>query len=262
VSEQVLLVEKSEGIATVTMNRPRVMNALNRELRESLRQAFIDLQDCKETEVVILTGAGKAFCGGLDLKELSTDGIGVEDPEKAATGGSFFINAARFDHPIIGAINGAAVTGGFELALVCDVLIASTKAVFADTHARVGFIPGAGISQKLSRIIGISRAKELSLTGNFIAAEQAEAWGLVNRVVEPNELLPACRALAKDIASCPSDMIRKYKRLIDDGYAMSYADALKLEAKVFIEHAMQVTTGAVAARRDAVMERGRKQKKS
>jgi enoyl-CoA hydratase len=261
VSEKVLLIEKSEGVTTVTLNRPHAANALNGELRGALRDAFIDLAGDPETEVVILTGAGKAFCGGLDLKELSEKGIGIDDPAAMETGASFFINAARFDRPIIGAINGAAVTGGFEVALLCDILIASTRAVFADTHARVGFIPGAGLSQKLSRLIGISRAKELSLTGNFISAEKAESWGLVNRVVEPDELMPACRALAKDIMSCPRDVMRKYKRLIDDGFARTYADAMMLEAEVFVEHARKVSAAAVAARRASVMDRGREQKK-
>jgi len=259
-SEPVLLVEKSEGIATVTLNRPRVMNALSIELRDSLRQAFADLSKDAETEVVIITGAGRAFCAGLDLKELSAKGIGVDDSTAIPTGESFFINTREFEHPIIGAINGAAVTGGFELALMCDILIASTEAVFADTHARVGFIPGAGLSQKLSRLIGIYRAKELSLTGNFISAAQAEAWGLVNRVVQPEELMPTCRALAKDIISSPSDVVRKYNRLINEGFDRTFSEGMKLETEVFVNHAREVTAQVVAARRDAVQDRGRAQK--
>jgi enoyl-CoA hydratase len=260
-SEPVLLVEKSDGIATLTLNRPKVMNALSQELRESLRQAFIDLSDDPETNVVIITGAGRGFCGGLDLKELSTKGIGIDDATAIPTGESFFFDTREFGRPIIAAINGPAVTGGFELALMCDILIASTSAAFADTHVRVGFIPGAGLSQKLSRLIGIYRAKELSLTGNFISAEQAEAWGLVNRVVPPDELMPACRALAKDIISCPSDVVRKYNRLINEGFDRSFAEGIKLETQVFVDHARQVTAQAVAARREGVQDRGREQKK-
>lgn len=261
-SEPVLLVEKSERIATVTLNRPNAMNALSLELRESLRQVFIDLGKDPETEVVIITGAGRGFCGGLDLKELATKGIGIDNATAIPTGESFFINTRDFEKPIIGAINGPAVTGGFELALLCDILIASTDAVFADTHVRVGFIPGAGLSQKLSRLIGIYRAKELSLTGNFISAEQAEAWGLVNRVVPPDELMPACRALAKDIISCPSDVVRKYNRLINEGFDRSFAEGMTLEREVFVDHARQVTAQTVAARREAVQDRGREQKKA
>ena len=191
-------------------------NALSSELRKALRDAFIELGDDPEVSVVILTGAGKTFCAGLDLKELAQKGIGMQDAGEFQTGGSFFINAREFKKPIIGAINGPAVTGGFELALVCDMLIASTNAAFADTHARVGFIPGAGLSQKLSRLIGIFRAKEMSLTGNFISAQTAADWGLVNRVVSPEELMPAALALARDILSCPPEMVAKYKKLIDE----------------------------------------------
>ena len=119
--------------------------------------------------------------------------------------------------------------GGFELALACDVLLASTQARFADTHARVGVMPGWGLSQKLSRQIGIYRAKELSLTGNFLSAEQALAWGLVNRVVEPEVLLPQAIALAHDMLGVIPAMLRSYKRVIDEGYAASFGEALGIE---------------------------------
>ena len=108
---------------------------------------------------------------------------------------------SRLAAPVIGAINVAAITGGFELALTCDLMIASTRASFADTHARVGVLPGWGLSQRLARIVGPGRAKELSLTGNFLDAGQAAAWGLVNRVVEPDALLPTALKLASDMLS-------------------------------------------------------------
>ena len=131
-----------------------------------------------------LTGAGKAFCAGLDLRELGSEGVptlgDASDPVRAL---------AAFGKPVIAAVNGAAVTGGFELALACDVLLASTEARFADTHARIGVIPGWGLSQKLSRLIGLPRAKEMAFSGNFIDAETAERWGLVNRVLSPDALL-------------------------------------------------------------------------
>lgn len=257
-SEAVLLVERHEGIVTVTLNRPTAMNALSRELRLALVQAFDTLRNDPEAGVVILTGAGRAFCAGLDLKELSS----ATAQESAATvGGTEDIVQAlgRFDRPIIGAINGFAITGGFELALACDILIASTTARFADTHARVGFMPGWGLSQKLARVIGIYRAKELSLTGNFLSAEQAAAWGLVNRVVPPEELLPTCRAVARDILSCVPEVVRGMKRLIDAGFATTLAEGLALEAEASRAHARQVTPETVAARRTAVQQRGREQ---
>lgn len=256
-SEPVLLVDKSEGIATITLNRPQAMNALNRELRSGIVRAFADLGNDSDVGVVVLTGAGRAFCAGLDLKELGSTG-GLEGGAETDVVGA----VGRCDRPVIGAINGFAITGGFELALACDVLIASTTARFADTHARVGVMPGWGLSQKLSRVIGIYRAKELSLTGNYLSATQAEAWGLVNRVVAPDALMPACRALAADMLSCVPALMKAYKRVIDEGYAASFADGLAIEAKASRAHARQLTPELIAEQRAAVQQRGRTQSKS
>ena len=138
---EVLLVERSEGIATLTLNRPAVLNALSRELRAAITHAFEELKEDAETGVVILTGAGRAFCAGVDLKEIGGEG-GATATASFSLEETGLVRALRsFDRPIIGAINGFAITGGFELALMCDVLIASTEARFADTHARVGIIP-------------------------------------------------------------------------------------------------------------------------
>jgi enoyl-CoA hydratase len=161
--------------------------------------------------------------------------------------------------PVIGAINGVAITGGFEVALACDILIASDRARFADTHARVGILPGWGLSQKLSRLIGIYRAKELSLSGNFLDARTAEAWGLVNRVVAPEDLLPAALKLAAEIASVPGDSVNVYKRLIDEGFAMTFGDSLKHETATTKSLNAAVTPEAVEARRAQVQARGRTQ---
>ena len=161
--------------------------------------------------------------------------------------------------PVIGAINGVAITGGFEVALACDVLIASTNARFADTHARVGIMPGWGLSQKLSRTIGISRAKELSLSGNFLDAATAERWGLVNRVVAPEELLPAAIKLAQDMATVDPRMSAAYKAIINAGYAVSFGEGMALEGKLSREANGKVDAADVEARRQAVMDRGRGQ---
>jgi len=257
--DAVLRIEKADGVVTLTLNRPQAMNALSRELRGALVAAFEALKSEPEAEVVILTGAGRAFCAGLDLKELGDQGLGVGATESAIAGVDVIRSMAACAQPIIGAINGFAITGGFELALACDVLIASTEARFADTHARVGIMPGWGLSQKLSRAIGIVRAKELSLTGNYLSATQAEAWGLVNRVVAPAELLPACRALAADMRSCVPEVMRAYKRLIDDGFAATFGDGLRLESARSREHARAVTPEAIATRRAQVQARGRDQ---
>jgi enoyl-CoA hydratase len=258
-ADPVLLTDKSEGILTLTLNRPTAMNALSRELRRAIAGAFHAAGSDPDVGVIILTGAGRAFSAGLDLKELGGETAASPDIGEAVSTGDLIQTMSRCDRPIIGAVNGVAVTGGFELALACDLLIASTEARFADTHARVGIMPGWGLSQKLSRLIGIGRAKELSLTGNYCSAEQACAWGLVNRVVAPAELLPACRALAKDMLSCDPDVLKSYKRVIDDGYATTFAEGLRIEGERNREHAKTVTPEKIAARRAAVTSRGRSQ---
>jgi enoyl-CoA hydratase len=258
-ADAVLLTETSEGIRTLTMNRPQAMNALSRELRGALVDAFRRASDDPAVGVLILTGAGRAFSAGLDLKELGGEASTTAGITEAVATGDLIETMALCDRPIIGAVNGVAVTGGFELALACDLLVASPDARFADTHARVGIMPGWGLSQKLSRAIGLGRAKELSLTGNYCSAEQACAWGLVNRVVPAAELLPACRRLARDMLSCDPDVLRAYKRVIDEGYAATFAEGLDLERRRARAHARSVTPEKIAARRAQVQARGRSQ---
>ena len=258
-SEPVLMLEKADGIATLTLNRPQAMNALSRELRLEIVSAFASLQNDPAAHVVILTGADRAFCAGMDLKELSRTSEPLQEPQPTKGSMDVVRIMEAFDRPIIGAINGFAITGGFELALACDVLIASSDARFADTHARMGVMPGWGLSQKLSRVIGIYRARELSLTGNYLSAQQAEAWGLVNRVVAPDDLLPTCHALAKDMLSCPPDMLRNMKRVINEGYARTLGDGLQLESTAWREQVRGVTPEAIATKVEGVKHRGRTQ---
>ncbi len=255
-SPLVLLVEKSAGVACLTLNRPEAMNALSHELRQALTHGFRELAQDAAIRVVILTGAGRAFCAGLDLKELGSRG---SQPLGAFTDADMMAAIRGFPGPVIGAVNGFAITGGFELALACDLLIASSEARFADTHARVGILPGWGLSQKLPRMIGIGRAKELAFTGNFIDAEQALAWGLVNRVVAPAELLECCRQLATDMLSCDPGSLRGYKQLIDAGFATTFEEGMRLEARVSRDFAKAITPEIVATRRGEVQERGRRQ---
>lgn len=258
-NEPVVLVDKSEGIATVTLNRPDKMNALNTALRAELTRVMSELGKDESVGVVILTGAGRAFCAGLDLKELGGEVRSDASLSSAVTGGAFTDAFATLGKPLIAAVNGVAVTGGFEVALACDIIIASSEARFADTHVRVGILPGWGLSQRLSRVLGMYRAKELSLTGNYLSAEQAERWGLVNRVVAPGELLQTARALAKDMLSCDPATLKKLKRLIDDGYALDFAGSLALEQERAREHALTMRPELVAQRRAAVQARGRTQ---
>ena len=246
----------SDGVAVVTLNRPQAMNALSRGLLDELARAIDALAADPAARVLILTGAGRAFCAGLDLKELGSGAseIGrvtvtsLGDPVGAMT---------RCAKPIIGAINGPAVTGGFELALACDVLLASSEARFADTHARVGLASGWGLSQKLSRAVGIYRAREISLGGRWVSAEQAAAWGFVNRVVPPDELMPATRALAADMLLAQPGMLERYKSIIDDGFALTFGDGMALEARRARDFNSGVSAADIEQRREGVRERNR-----
>lgn len=257
----VLLVERHDGIATVTLNRPEALNALSAELRIALGQCFRELQADAEIRVVIVTGAGRAFCAGMDLAELGSGETGATGFDRSVVGQDMSDAIAAFEGPIIAAVNGHAVTAGFELALACDFIVASTNAKFADTHARVGILPGWGLSQRLPRLIGSARAKEISFTGNTVSAREACDWGFVNRVVEPGELLPTCQALAAQIASCVPNVLKGYKRLIDAGFAMHLPDALRYEKDAAIESAKQISAAIIAARREGVFVRGREQSK-
>jgi enoyl-CoA hydratase len=255
----VLKIEREGPVAIVTLNRPDAMNALSKALRMELYDAMVALNADDSVRAIVLTGAGRAFTAGLDLKELGSDasamGAATTDRPEANPVRAIETSAK----PVIGAINGVAITGGFEVALACDILIASSTARFADTHARVGIMPGWGLSQKLSRLIGIYRAKELSLSGNFLDAATAERWGLVNRVVAPEELLPAAIKLGHDIASVPADAVAGYKKLIDDGYGLPFSQAIAHETAWSTARNADVTPETVARNREGVQARGRSQ---
>ena len=258
-SAALVTVERDGAVAIVTMNRPEAMNALSSALRADLARIMLELDGDDSVRAVVLTGAGtRAFTAGLDLKELGVQGLGAANAETPAANPVKAIEQCR--KPVVGAINGVAITGGFEVALACDVLIGSENARFADTHARVGIMPGWGLSQKLSRTIGISRAKELSFTGNFLDAETACRWGLLNRVVPAEDLLPVAVMLAQDMAGIDPAMVQAYKALIDQGYAASFGEGMAIEHRTSSARNAQVKGDEVEERRRAVMERGRAQK--
>lgn len=254
-------VEVADGVAVVTLNRPEAMNALSKALRAELAAVMLDMDTRADVRAVVLTGAGtRAFTAGLDLKELGAQSSAMGDATGQTPAGNPVKAIEQCGKPVIGAINGVAITGGFEVALACDVLIGSENARFADTHARVGIMPGWGLSQKLSRLIGIYRAKELSLSGNFLDAETALRWGLLNHVVPAGDLLRVARKLAADIATIDPDFSRAYKALIDDGFASTFGDGLKLETKRSSARNSNVAPEEIERRRADVQARGRAQK--
>jgi enoyl-CoA hydratase len=264
VTDSVVLVETSDRITTITLNRPEARNALSRALGNALWDAVGAAGADPDVDAVVLTGADPAFSAGVDLKEVSGEIPPTDAPREPGEGPERFDDNGlwRFipliDKPIIGAINGVAVTGGLELALQCTFLVASDRARFADTHARVGIMPGGGITVLLAQRIGLARAIEMSLTGNFVSADEALRLGLVNHVVTHDELLPFARALAGDIVSNDQTGVRRllahYRRI---------ANAATLDEAHLIEGYMaeQWTrdAAAMADRRRAVTERGRAQ---
>ncbi len=195
-------------VAVVTLDRPEARNALNPELIAAVKAAVADLDGRDDVSAIVLTGADPAFCAGVDLKHLASA------PSTAGTADrSSFEPLPPHTVPVIGAINGAAVTGGLELALACDFLIASERASFADTHARVGVMPGGGMTVRLPQCVGLNRARQMSLTGDFIDAQRAYEWGLVNEVVPHGRLLERACEVARAIASVPNAYAREVRGL-------------------------------------------------
>lgn len=250
---------RPDGVAIVTLNRPEAMNALSAALRMELAQVMADIRSDDSVRAVVLTGAGeRAFTAGLDLRELSdAPNLGAANDQDPRSNPCKAIESCG--KPVIGAVNGVAVTGGLEVALACTMLVASTNARFADTHALVGIMPGWGLSQKLQRIIGVARAKEMSFTGRFVDAHTAYDWGLVNRVVAPEQLLAEACALAAQIAAIDRPFLLQYEVLMDDGYNMTFNAALAHEVDVSTPFNRNVTPQSIAQKREDVMQRGRKQ---
>jgi len=229
-SDELVKFSIDNRVALITLNRPDALNALSTAVREQLTEHLKAVKKDENIRAVILTGAGRAFCAGLDLPELQQAGEQVAS--EGAIGQTMLNALADLRCPIIAAINGFAITGGLELALCCDVIIASTRAEFADTHAKVGIVPAWGITQRLPRIIGPLRAKEMSLSGNRISAQQAYEWGLVNRVVDHDKLLSESLSLAQSMAACHRGAQQQIKSLIDQTWGDALTDGLREEQRV------------------------------
>jgi enoyl-CoA hydratase len=252
-SYSTLLLERRNGIVQISLNRPEKLNALNSQLQREFALCLEEVSTDRSVRAVILTGKGRGFCAGLDLKDFGESFSHVADGE----GPSIFALLEAVPHPVIAAINGPAVTGGLELALACDILIASRNAVFADTHAMVGVPPGAGLSQKLSRIIGLHRALSVSLTGDFFNAEQAAQWGLVQRVTDPDNLLEEAWQLAENIAKAEPWIVQDLKRLIREGASLSLADGMRMELDNFNDWARNADREAASQNAGMVIHRHR-----
>ena len=246
---EILLIETTDRVRTLTLNRPESRNALSTALRSGFFAALQEAQADDAVDVVIVTGADPVFCAGLDLKEL---GSTTELPDISP-------KWPPMSKPVIGAINGAAVTGGLELALYCDILIASEQARFADTHARVGLLPTWGLSVRLPQKVGIGMARRMSLTGDYLSAADALRAGLVTEVVPHEQLMTAARAVAASIVGNNQKAVRalldSYHRIDED----VTGSGLWLEAESARAWMRSATGDDIAASRASVMERGRAQ---
>jgi enoyl-CoA hydratase len=225
-----VLFEKDNGVALITLNRPERRNAINQDLLVNLYNYIDEVAASSDIKAAVITGAGTAFCSGLDLKAITTDNL--MDPRGDGSDLSNVIGACT--KPLIGAVNGPAMTGGFELALNCDFLIASDKAAFADTHVKMGIHPGWGMSQLLQEAVGQRMAKQMSLTCQFISAQDALRTGLVNEVVAPDRLVPRAKEIAGFIAQLNTDMLQTMKDLIEHRNGATLEESLGYERKGFM----------------------------
>jgi enoyl-CoA hydratase len=249
-TDEVIIVERRGPVALIVLNRPGARNAMN----VALAAATCDAVDsCQDASAIVITGADPAFCAGLDLRSLGVDSMADLPPFNAT------VAASRV--PVIAAVNGPAVTGGFELALAADFIVASERAAFADTHLRVGVYPGP-VLVDLPRRVGPAWAREMSLTGNFVDAETALRIGIANHVVPHDHLLPFALGLADAIAEQDAGMVATMRRDWD----ASNGTPIEQARRIHEEHARlggfraQAAAAGIAAHRDAVLDRSRTQR--
>jgi enoyl-CoA hydratase len=228
-----ILVERDGAVATITINRPKVLNALSMATLDELRRAILALRHDAAVRVVIVTGAGdKSFVAGADINELSSQ-TPVGGREHARSGQHVFDLIERMGKPVIAAINGYALGGGCELAMACTIRIAADTAKLGQPEINLGIIPGYGGTQRLSRLVGRGRALELLLTGDQITAAEAHRLGLVNRVVTAANLMGEARKLAHALAAKAPVAMRYIIDAVNDGLDMALADGEVLEATLF-----------------------------
>jgi enoyl-CoA hydratase/carnithine racemase len=253
-TRQWVLIEDDGAVRVLTMNRPEARNALNIGLIESLYAALCEADADPSARAVVLTGVDPAFCAGVDLKEAQREGRSYFERYQTH---NCIARVAEMTTPVIGAINGPVFTGGLEMALGCDFLVASDHAVFADTHVRVGILPGGGMTARLPRLVGAAMARRLSMTGEVVDAARAGQIGLVTEVVPHERLLARAVELAAQIAEVPGPTMAALKQIYVTGSAAVTEPALAAEQA--ITGAQQTDTSDLAARYAQISERNRRQ---
>ena len=223
-----IILEKEDDIAIITFNRPQAMNALNNQTRAEFARAMGDIAADDGIKVLILTGSGKAFVAGSDIKEFNkTTPFAAHNIKRLGE------MVEKLEKPVIAAVNGFCLGGGCEIAMGCDLIIASEKAKFGQTEINIGIIPGGGGTQRLQRLIGACRAKELIFTGDIIRADEADRIGLVNRVVPMDELLPTAKEIAKKIATKSAAALKLAKQAVNYGMQANLESGLKYEYELY-----------------------------
>ncbi|WP_408955368.1 enoyl-CoA hydratase-related protein [Natroniella sp. ANB-PHB2] len=229
---QHLRLEQKEGWSLLTVNRPKALNALNGEVLKELKGAIETLEEDENTKAICITGAGKAFVAGADIAQMK-EMNSLEAKEFAKLGHTTFKRIEDCSKPVIAAVNGFALGGGCELALACDIRIASEKAKFGQPEINLGIIPGFGGTQRLPKLIGVAKAKELTFTGQNIGAEEALKFGLVNHVVPEDELLSRVERLMDKIVAKSSVIVSLAKEAINSGIELGMNGGLDLEVNLF-----------------------------
>jgi enoyl-CoA hydratase len=243
-----LLVERADGIATVTFNRPRMLNAMNQEMASELAQVVEDVERDAAVRVVIFTGAGdRAFMAGADVSEFPRlTPVGALRLSQQLQ--ALYTRIERSPQPVIAAVNGFAFGAGCELIQACDIAIASENARLGQPEVNLGIIPGAGGTQRLARLVGLHRAKEICLTGDPLDAQEAYRVGIVNRVVPPDRLMAEARAVAEKLAGKSPVTLRLIKQAINEGYSVPLETGLAVESKAWaVAFATEDRTEGVAA---------------
>ncbi len=232
--EKKVIIQKENHIATVTINEPKTLNALNSALLQELGDVFETLSGDKDVRVIILTGADRAFVAGANIQEMSA--LNYDGGKTfGAKGSAVFRKIETCPQPVIAAVNGFALGGGSELALACDIRIASAKAKFGQPEVGLGITPGFSGTQRLARLVGFAKAKELIFTGKVISADEALAIGLVNQVTAPESLMDEAKAMAQAIAKQAPIAVQKSKEAINNGWDLPIDKGIELEVELFAQ---------------------------
>lgn len=229
---QKIIIQKQNRIATVTINEPKTLNALNNAILSGLNTAFDELGADPEIRVIILTGAERSFVAGADIQEMAAMNY-AEAKAFGEFGASVFRKIETCPKPVIAAVNGFALGGGCELALACDIRLASEKAKFGQPEVSLGITPGFSGTQRLARLVGFAKAKELIYTGKVITADDALKIGLVNQLTPPETLMDETRKMAETIAKQAPIAVRNAKQAINDGWDRSISEGIALEVELF-----------------------------